>query len=141
MRANARHAGSIPLKTGWAAQNARFVSANIEFRFSKHEAALLFCHHPPTIRSQKWQEFCYPLQPQKRSQTASGPGAFSFFANFAAGDGSWIGPAVVLWIGPVVAKKNKKRQKSGSCGVRVLALINNMNYMNHFEVSDAWSVN
>ena len=25
--------------------------------------------------------------------------------------------------------------------VRVLALINNMNYMNYFRVSDAWSVN
>ena len=54
------------------------VSANIEFRLSKHEAALLFCHHPPTIRSHKTAGILLPpIQPQKCPQTAGGLGEFS----------------------------------------------------------------
>ena len=100
MRANARHAGSIPQKTGWVAQNARFVSANIEFRLSKHEAALLFCHHPPTIPSQKRQEFCYPLQPQKHSQT--------FLRTLRLGTDRGLGRPLCCGLGRPLQKKTKK---------------------------------
>ena len=66
------------------------------------KAALLFCHHPPTIPSQKQQEFCYPLQPQKRLPNCLwSRGIFLF----AAGDGSWIWPAVAFY------KKNQKKRR------------------------------